>query len=220
MTYSLMLVDDQILFREGLGSLVAHWDDFYIVGEASNGVEAVEMAAELLPDIILMDISMPLMDGLEATREIGRKLPTSRVLILTISEDEGNLFEAIKAGASGYVLKDTPARRLHSYLQSVMHGEAPMSGAMAAKVLEEFGKINDPSRESFTEDEDTLSDREREVLKHVSEGLTNQEIGERLCLSENTIKKHLANVLDKLHLRNRVQAAVYAVREGIAGPRT
>ena len=136
-------------------------------------------------------------------------------MILTVSEDEANLFEAIKSGAVGYVLKNTPSRRLHSYLQGVMRGEAPMSGAMAAKVLEEFSRRGDPAQESLEVAEESLSDREREVLQLVAEGLTNQEIGERLCLSENTIKKHLANVLDKLHLSNRVQAAVYAVREGL-----
>jgi len=216
MANTLLLVDDHVLFREGVAALASrHWDDFEVVGEASNGQEALEMARELLPDIILMDVSMPVMDGLEATRRLHRELPTSRVVILTVSEEETNLFEAIKSGAVGYVLKNMPSRRLHSYLQGVMRGEAPMSGAMAAKVLEEFSRRGDPAQESLHMAEESLSDREREVLQLVAEGLTNQEIGERLCLSENTIKKHLANVLDKLHLSNRVQAAVYAVREGL-----
>ncbi|MCJ7568237.1 MAG: response regulator transcription factor [Anaerolineales bacterium] len=212
---TILLVDDHVLFREGLRSLANRWADFEVIGEASNGQEALDMARELLPDVILMDITMPVMDGLEATRKIKRELPTSRIIMLTVSKDEDNLFEAIKAGAHGYVLKDTPSRRLHDFLRGAMRGEAPMSGAIAAKVLKEFNKPissdNDPCL-ALTE---PLSDRERQVLQLVSEGLTNYEIGESLFLSESTVKKHIANILDKLHLSNRVQAAVYAVREGL-----
>lgn len=216
MASTLLLVDDHVLFREGVAALAQHWDDFEVVGEASNGQEAIELARELLPDIILMDISMPVMNGLEATAQIQRELPTSRVVMLTIAEDEANLFEAIKSGAVGYILKNTPSRRLHSYLQGVMRGEAPMSGVVAAKVLDEFSRRSDAPGEALAVTGEALSEREQEVLQLVAEGLTNQEIGEKLSLSENTIKKHLANVLGKLHLSNRVQAAVYAVREGLA----
>lgn len=212
---SILLVDDHVLFREGLRSLSRHWEDFEVVGEASNGLEALEMARELLPDVILMDITMPLMDGLEATRQIKRELPTSRVIMLTVSEDEDNLFEAIKAGAHGYILKDTPSRRLHDFIRGAMRGEAPMSGTMAAKVLDEFNKPQGTHEDPCEILVESLSDREQQVLQLVSEGLTNQEIGDRLFLSESTVKKHLANILDKLHLSNRVQAAVYAVRKGL-----
>ena len=212
---TILLVDDHVLFREGLRSLAKHWDDFEVIGEASNGQEALDLARELLPDVIFMDITMPVMDGLEATRQIKRALPTSRIIMLTVSKDEDNLFEAIKAGAHGYVLKDTPSRRLHDFLRGAMRGEAPMSGTMAAKVLEEFNKPRSLKKDPYDILAESLSDRERQVLQLVSEGLTNQEIGETLFLSESTVKKHLANILDKLHLGNRVQAAVYAVREGL-----
>lgn len=210
---TILLVDDHVLFREGLFSLMQRWEDFEVVGEASTGEEAVQMCRELLPDLVLMDVTMPVMNGLEATRLIMRELPTTRVVMLTMAEDEECLFEAIKSGAAGYILKDAPSRRLHDQLRGVMRGESPLSGAVATKMLAEFNRQSD--RQDLPIVDEPLTDREQEVLQLVSEGMSNQEIADALCLSENTVKKHLRNILQKLHLNNRVQAAVYAAREGL-----
>ena len=212
--YTLLLVDDHVLFREGLHSIIERWDDFTVVGEASGGEEAVSKARELLPDLILMDVSMPGIGGLEATKQILQEVLTARVVMVTVSENEDDLFTALKSGAQGYILKNTPSRRLHSLLQGVMKGEAPISGLMATKMLNEFSKHKPLAVQPTTEIRQ-LSDREIEILQMVAEGLTNQEIGNRLCISGNTIKKYLRNILAKLHLNNRVQAAVFAVQEGL-----
>jgi DNA-binding NarL/FixJ family response regulator len=211
---SILIADDHVLFREGLNGIIAHWDDFEVCGEAKNGAEAAKMAHELLPDIILMDINMPVMDGIEATRRISRELPSVRIAMLTMSEDEENLFNAIKCGAQGYVLKDIPSKRLHDELRRMLNGEAPLSGLMATKVLEEFSKGTSPNQAPAVYRE-PLTEREQQVLELLVEGLSNSQIAERIFLSENTAKKHLHNILEKLHLNNRVEAAVYAVREGL-----
>jgi len=211
---SILIADDHILFREGLAGIIAHWDDFEVCGEAKDGAEALKLAHELLPDIILMDINMPVMDGIEATRRISRELPSIRIVMLTMSEDEENLFNAIKFGAQGYVLKDTPSKRLHNELRRMLIGETPLSGIMATKVLEEFSRFNSPGQ-AFMEYREPLTERELQVLELLVEGLSNSQIAERIYLSENTTKKHLHNILEKLHLNNRVEAAVYAVRQGL-----
>jgi DNA-binding NarL/FixJ family response regulator len=215
MKNTILIVDDHVLFREGLRNIISHWDDFEVVGEACNGQEAINKTRELLPEIVLMDITMPVMDGLEATQVIGRETPASRVVMLTMSDDEDNLFKAIKNGARGYVLKDTPSSGLHKKLNGVLRGEAALSGAMATKILNEFGKIRSEAELPKAAGIEPLTERERQVLELVVQGLSNPEIGERLFLSENTIKKYLHNILEKLHLNNRVEAAIYAVRGGI-----
>ena len=213
---SLLLVDDHLLFREGLQSIISRWDDAEIVGEASNGVEAVHLARELLPDIVLMDISMPVLNGVEATRRITRELPSTRVVILTSSEEEKDLFEAIKGGACGYVLKKVPGRKLHDLLRGVMRGESPIAGVMATKILHEFNRSwETQSPGPVAANIEPLTERERQVLQLVAQGLSNKLIGIELDLSENTIKKYLHNIMEKLHLNNRVEAAMYAVREGL-----
>jgi DNA-binding NarL/FixJ family response regulator len=211
---SILIADDHVLFREGLHGLIGHWEDFEVCGEASNGSEALKMARELLPDIILMDINMPVMDGIEATRRISRELPSIKIVMLTMSAEEDNLFNAIKSGAQGYVLKDTPSKRLHDELRGMLRGEAPLSGLMATKVLEEFNRSTGKSQttSAFC---DPLTEREQQVLELMVTGLSNGEIAEKIYLSENTVKKHIRNILDKLHLNNRVEVAVYAVRRGI-----
>lgn len=211
---SILIVDDHILFREGIRGIIGHWDDFEVCGEASNGAEAIKMAHEMLPDIILMDIHMPVMDGLEATRRISGELPSTRIVILTISEDEEDLFKAIQYGAQGYVLKDTPSKRLHDELRKLLQGETPLSGLMATKVLEEFNRATGQHHPSCEQCE-PLTEREQQVLELVVNGMSNVEIAEQIFLSENTVKKHLRNILEKLHLNNRVEAAVYAVRRGL-----
>ena len=214
--YTVLLVDDHVLFREGLRTIITRWEDFDVVAEAENGQQALQLAHDLLPDVILMDIGMPVMDGLQATGQILRELPSMRVVILTVSENEDNLFHALKLGAQGFVLKNTPARRLHAQLRGVMQGEAALSGRVAAKVLDEFNRLHAEDEVSLEAGVEPLSPREKDVLQLVAEGLSNQEIGARLYLSENTIKKYIRNILDKLQLNNRVQAAVYAVRKGLA----
>jgi DNA-binding NarL/FixJ family response regulator len=211
---TILIVDDHVLFREGMRNIIRHWDDFEVVGEASNGLEALNLSRQLQPDIILMDISMPVMNGICSTKQISSELPSTRIVMLTMSEDEEDLFNAIKYGAQGYVLKDTPSKRLHDELRRMLQGETPLSGLMATKVLEEFGRSNSPNQ-TPSEYQEPLTERERQVLALLVEGLSNVEIAERVFLSENTIKKHISNILEKFHLNKRIEAAVYAVREGL-----
>ncbi|MEJ2709391.1 MAG: response regulator transcription factor [Anaerolineales bacterium] len=213
--HTVLIVDDHILFREGLRNIIGHWENFKVVGEASDGIEALEMARELLPDLILMDIAMPNMDGIEATRRLTRCMPACKVVILTMSEEENNLFDAIKGGAKGYVLKDTPSKRLRTQLRGVLMGEAPISGLMASKILKEFRGQQVEQAGDCKSSSELLSERERQVLERVAQGMTNAQIAEVLYLSENTVKKHLHNILEKLQLNNRVEAALYAVHQGL-----
>jgi two-component system, NarL family, response regulator LiaR len=209
---TLLLADDHTLFREGLRELISHWEEFQVIGEAANGQEAVERCRERTPDIVLMDVHMPVMDGVEATRLIHLELPATSVVMLTMSVEEKNLFEAIKQGARGYVLKDTSAHQLRERLGEVVRGEVPLSGVIAAKILDEFNRqqSGEPAKQA-----QPLAEREIQILRLVAEGLSNEEIGTRLFLSEQTVKKQLSTVLQKLHLNNRVQAAAYAIRTGL-----
>jgi DNA-binding NarL/FixJ family response regulator len=211
----LLIVDDHVLFREGLEHIIAHWDDFKVIGEASNGKEAVEMATESLPDLVLMDIHMPVMDGIEAARRMSLEIPSTHIVMLTVAEEEENLFEALKAGARGYVLKNTPSRRLHELLRGVMYGETPFSGIMATKILDEFNKAGAKTEPPKAPGIEPLNEREQQVLQLVVAGQTNAEIAQQVGLAENTVKKYFHNILQKLQLNNRVEAAVYAVREGL-----
>lgn len=208
----ILLVDDHALFRKGLVGLLKSEEAFEVVGEAEDGVEAVEKAKQLKPDIILMDISMPQMDGIEATRKIREVLPSTKVVILTILEEDERLFDAIKAGANGYVLKKVQPGYLLETLCGVARGEAAISGMMAAKILEEFAA---QSRKGFKETHDGLSAREKEVLQHLTKGMTNKEISATLDIADNTVKNHLKNILAKLHVENRVQAAKFALEHGL-----
>lgn len=209
----LLVVDDHALFRRALANLIGHEPDFQIVGEAGDGAEAVRMAQTLRPDLVLMDIHMPGTDGLEATRQIVSALPATRVVILTVSEEDKDLFEAIKSGAYGYLLKTVEPEALCALLRGVFRGEAPLSRATAAKILKQFARreTNAPA----TVAADDLTAREREVLALVASGLTNKEIGSKLAIAENTVKNHLKSILGKLHLDNRVQAAAVAIQRGL-----
>ena len=213
----ILIADDHALFREGLRELIAHWDDFQVIGEAQNGQEAVDLCRKLSPDIVLMDVNMPVMGGVKATQRIQEEFPAIHVVMLTMSVDEQDLFEAIKAGAQGYVLKDVHARQLHNALRGVVQGDAPLSGPVAAKVLAEFSQMKQPARESLSSEEklEALTERELQVLQFVADGLSNAEIGEKLFLSEQTIKKELSSIMQKLHLNNRVQVAAHALRKGL-----
>jgi len=210
----ILLVDDHVLFRKGVAALLLNRQGIQVVGEAGDGLEAIEMARETLPDVILMDIEMPTCNGLEATRRITREMPHVKVVILTVSDDDQNLFEAIKSGAQGYLLKDLEPNQLYDLLESVSKGEAPLSGVVAAKILKEF---THPTQSSTQEAGviDELTPREVDILELIVEGKTNKEIAYARNISENTVKIHLRNILEKLHLQNRIQAAVYAVRQGL-----
>jgi two-component system NarL family response regulator len=202
----LLLVDDHPLFLEGLSNLIALSDRFEVVGVASNGVEAVAQAARLKPDMIIMDAGMPVMGGLEATRAIKHARPETRILILTASEDEKDFFEAVKAGAQGYILKSQATVEILDLLMEAAGGGAAFTAKMASKTLLALSEQGHAQA-------DRLTRREHEVLEHVAQGQTNRAIAEALGLSEVTVRFHLRNILSKLHVQNRVEAAVYAVKE-------
>jgi len=209
-----LLADDHTLFRQGIKYGLSTRPDMEIVAEACDGLEAIELARETIPDVILMDIAMPRCNGIEATRQIKRELPSVKIVILTVSDEENDLFDAIKSGADGYLLKDLKASELFDMLHIIVRGEVLLSGVVAGRILEEFRShpATDSPRGEIT---DPLSPRELEVLQLVVDGATNNEIASALVISEGTVKNHLKNILEKLHLRNRIQAAVYAVREGL-----
>ena len=207
-----LLVDDHVLMRKGVASLLANRADIAVVGEAGDGEEAIEQTRKHMPDVILMDIAMPRCDGLEATRRIKREFPHVKILILTVADDDKNLFAAVKLGADGYLLKNLEPQQLYDMLDTVRRGEVALTGIMAARILEEF---RHPAEPAPALEHEALTAREAEVLDLVVEGATNKEIGEALTITENTVKIHLRNILEKLHLQNRIQAAVYAVRQGL-----
>lgn len=200
----ILLVDDHPLFREGVAHSLAAEPDFEVAGQTASGEEALRLARELLPDVVLLDIAMPGWGGLVTAGKIATACPASRIVILTVSEDEDNLLAAFKAGACGYVLKGVSARELARVLRTVAGGEAYVSPSLAAGLLIELtrSRAPDPLQE--------LTERERQVLTLVGEGLTNREIGERLYLAEKTIKHYMTNILQKLHVRSRVEAALLA----------
>lgn len=207
-----LVVDDHALFRAGIAHLLNEQEDFEVVGEAQHGAEAVGRAKELMPDLILMDIYMPEMGGLEATRRIKGLLPSVKVVILTASEEDENIFEAVKAGAQGYLEKKIEPEPFLRLLREVMRGEALISSLTATKILGEFAHRAEREAEQFVPGEQ-LSPREEEVLALLAGGATNREIASSLGISDNTVKNHLRNILDKLHLKNRVQAATFASRK-------
>ncbi len=212
----ILLVDDHVLFRNGVAAALASRPDFELVGEANDGVEAVALARESQPDIILMDIAMPRCDGLEATRLIKRERPDVRIIMLTVSDRDQDVYEAIKSGALGYLTKDLKAPVLLNTIDVVARGDVVCSGAIAARILQEFDEHREGPPEKG-EATDKLSAREIQVLELLARGQSNAEIARILGLSESTVKNHLRAILDKLHLRNRVQAAIYAVQQGLTG---
>jgi DNA-binding NarL/FixJ family response regulator len=213
----LVLADDHPLFRAGIASLLQVWGH-EVVGEASNGLEALELVRRLRPDLVLMDITMPECNGLEATRLIKAELPDTRIVIVTVSDHDEDLFEAIKSGAEGYLLKDMGEVELESTLNALEAGEPALSPRLATKILDEFARLGRESARTEGDQRDDLTPREREVLQHVSEGATNKEIAASLHLSEHTVNFHMKNILSKLHLRNRAQAVAYAIRTGLVTP--
>ena len=214
MPIRVMLVDDHVLFRKGIQALLTNQEDFDVVGEASNGKEAVENAIACKPDVILMDIDMPVCSGLDAVKMIKSEMPQVHIVMLTVSDDNQDLFTAIKNGAGGYLLKNLEPKDLYQMLRGILHGDAPLTGIIAAKILQEL-RSPQPSRETEMGGGDELTGRETEVLRLIAQGMSNKEIASKLSITENTVKVHVRTTLEKLHLRNRVQAAVYAVREGL-----
>ncbi|MCI0526214.1 MAG: response regulator transcription factor [Nitrospira sp.] len=210
----ILLVDDHILFRKGIVSLLTARKDITVVGEAGDGLEAVTLAHQTIPDVILMDVNMPKQDGIETVKVIKREMPHIQIVMLTVSDADNDLFEAIKSGAKGYLLKNLEPQELYAMLDKLRQGEAPISGIMAAKILKEF-RQPDQTHDRQTEAIDALTAREVEVLEQVVTGATNKEIADILHITENTVKIHLRNILEKLHVQNRIQAAVYAVRQGL-----
>jgi DNA-binding NarL/FixJ family response regulator len=211
----ILLADDHVLLRKGMRSLIAARNDMLVVGEASDGFQAIELARTTAPDIVLLDISMPRCTGLEALPQILRDAPQARIVMLTVSDDEQDLFTAIKRGAFGYLLKSMEPQQLFDLLEGVRRGEAPIAGAMATKMLNEF-RLVAPSPTPAPEALDALTAREAEVLKRVANGMSNREVADALSITENTVKVHLRNILEKLHLHNRIQASAYAIRKGLA----
>jgi DNA-binding NarL/FixJ family response regulator len=211
-----IIADDHALFRDGLRSLLeAHGTE--VLAEASNGQEAIELARLHRPDVVLMDLNMPVMNGLDATRMISAETPEVRVVVLTASEDDTDLFEAVKSGARGYLPKNLEARELFGFLDGVLKDEPALTPNLARKVLGEFAK--GPTQEPGEASGAALTDRERDVLELLVSGVTsNRDLAERLFVSENTVKYHLRNILFKLHLKNRAQVIAYAVRHGLVDP--
>lgn len=209
MSIKVLIVDDHLLSRKGIISILSTHVMFEIIGEATNGQEALEKAKELMPDLILMDIRMPGGTGLEATRLIKEEMPYVKIVILSVSDDVQDFFEAIKKGAQGYLLKNMEPEHWLDYLISIVQGEAPISRDLASKILQEF------SIQKADISGSKLSEREKEVLQLVSQGLGNKEIGKELYISESTVKNHLRNILDKLHLQNRMQLIAFAYKNGL-----
>ncbi len=212
-TLRVMVVDDHALFRRGLQMVLEGEPDLDLVGEASDGAEAVEKSQELMPDVILMDVRMPKRSGIEATTQIKDLLPHVKILMLTISDEEADLYDAIKAGASGYLLKEIPIEEVADAIRSVWAGQSRISPSMASKLLNEFAAMTKVSGDRPQIPVPRLTDREMEVLKLVAKGKNNRDIAKDLYISENTVKNHIRNILEKLHLHSRMEAVVYAVRE-------
>jgi DNA-binding NarL/FixJ family response regulator len=212
MTIRVLVVDDQSMVRAGFRMLLAGEPDIEVVAEAGNGLEAVASAARLRPDVVLMDIRMPELDGLEATRRILAADDASRVLILTTFDLDDYVYEALRIGASGFVLKDEPPERLISAIRIVAGGEALLSPTVTRRVIEHFTRLN---RQTPPEAVGTLTDRELDVFRLISQGLSNAEIGQQLFISDTTVKTHVTRLLQKLNLRDRAQAIVLAYRSGL-----
>ena len=209
------LVDDHALFREGLAGIIASQPDMEVVGEAADGLEAVVKAKELSPDLVLMDIQMPGLDGLEAARQIKKELPEARIVMLTVRSDDEKLFAAIKNGAQGYLLKDIRSREMLEMLRGALRGEAAISPQLAGRMLEEFRRMSLQMPEGAAE-EVTLTQREQDVLSLVAKGAADKEIAEQLSLSLHTVKTHMRNILTKLQVGSRREAARVARHKGWA----
>jgi DNA-binding NarL/FixJ family response regulator len=216
-----LVVDDQALIRAGFSLILSSEPDIEVVGEAENGLQAIDLATELEPDVVLMDIRMPVMDGITATKAVcqGRESDAGspRVLILTTFDLDDHVYDALRAGASGFLLKDTPPAELVSAVRVVASGDALLAPSVTRRLIDEFGKSSGPRPQEHV-GVSSLTERELEVLQHVARGLSNTEIADALYVSDTTIKTHVSHILTKLELRDRVQAVVVAYESGVAVP--
>ncbi|MDQ1711541.1 MAG: hypothetical protein QOE45_991 [Frankiaceae bacterium] len=208
-----LVVDDHALFRRGLQMVLEQEPDIEVVGEAGDGAEAVERATDTMPDIVLMDVRMPKRGGIDACTAIKDAVPSTKIIMLTISDEEADLYDAIKAGASGYLLKEISIEEVASAIRAVNEGQSLISPSMASKLLTEFASMIKRTDDRQQVPTPRLTDREMEVLKLVAKGLNNRDIAKQLFISENTVKNHIRNILEKLQLHSRMEAVVYAVRE-------
>lgn len=208
-----LVVDDQELFRRGMTMLLGIEPGIEVVGEAGDGVEGTELAISTAPDVVLLDVRMPRRSGIETCKAIKEAVPSARIVMLTSSDEESDLYEAVKNGASGYLLKDSSIEEVAQGIRVVADGQSLISPMMAAKLIDEFKTISEPAETGRVVLK--LTDRELEVLRLVAKGLSNRDIGAELAISENTVKNHVRNMLDKLQLHSRMEAVMYAVREKI-----
>lgn len=209
-----LLVDDHTLFRKGIAAMLSDRDDMEVVGDVENGCEAIDRARAVLPDLVLMDVHMPGCDGITAVKAIKKNMPQVKVVMLTAFDDDEDLFAAIKNGADGYMLKNLTPSQFFNLLEGVTRGEAAISGVLADRILNEFRKTDEELRPG-KENHPALTAREIETLELLVQGKTNKEIATLLSVSENTVKRHLVDIMGKLHLENRIQLAVYAVHQGL-----
>ncbi|UFN44099.1 response regulator [Nocardioides okcheonensis] len=206
-----LVVDDQELFRRGLIMLLGGDADIEVVGEAADGVTATELAVKTAPDVILLDVRMPRRTGVEACSAIKEAVPSAKIIMLTVSDEEADLYESVKNGASGYLLKDSSIEEVAQAIRVVNEGQSLISPSMAVKLIDEFKQMSKPEREQGPGLR--LTERELEVLRLVAKGLNNREVAKELFISENTVKNHVRNILEKLQLHSRMEAVMYAMRE-------
>ena len=214
-----LIADDQALFRRGLSVVLAASHDIEVVGEAADGEEAVAKAEELLPDVVLMDVRMPRVGGIEAARHDRRLLPATKVLMLTVSDEEEDLYESVKAGANGYLLKEIAIEEVAETVRAVVQGQSLVSPSMTSKLLAEFNALAREASEREELPPPGLTDREMQVLRLMAQSKSNKDIAAALFISENTVKNHVRNILEKLHLHSRMEAVTYAWRKRLLDPR-
>lgn len=208
-----LVADDHVLYRRGLEMVLGQEPDIEIVGEANDGMEAVAAIEELLPDVVLMDVRMPRLSGPEATMKVKESVPSTKIIMLTISDEEQDLYDAVRAGANGYLLKDVPGEQIADGIRQVQGGMSLISPSMASTLLSEFAQMIKRQEERPSMPVPRLTDRELQVLKLVARGMANRDIAKELVISENTVKNHVRNILEKLQLHSRMEAVMYAVRE-------
>ncbi len=206
-----LLVDDDALVRAGLRLMLAHATSVDVVAEAADGIQVVQKVDELAPDVVLMDVRMPNQNGIEATRTIREAFPSTRIIMLTVSDDEDDLFDAIKAGANGYLLKEVSIEEVADAVRAVVQGQSLITPSMAAKLISEFSSLARRAQESEAPPSPRLSERELEVLKRVATGMNNEEIAEELDMTPPAVRNHVANILVKLQLRSRIESALLAM---------